>query len=247
MTTIKAMILAAGRGERMRPLTDVTPKPLLKVGGKALIDWHVEALARGGFTGLVINTAWLAQAVESHFLDHSGRWRATSGHEALSISYSHEASDFGEALETAGGIARALPLLSDIFWVLAADVYMPGFAFLPADVARFAASDKLAHLWLVPNPVHNLKGDFGLSSDGLALNLAADAAAPRYTFSTVGLYRKAFFDSLPAGNPQGLKAPLAPLLRQAMDNQKVSATLYTGAWTDVGTPARLAELNQPSN
>ncbi len=247
MTDIKAMILAAGRGERMRPLTDVTPKPLLKVGGKALIDWHVEALARGGFTGLVINTAWLAEAIESHFSDHLGQWRATSGHEVLSISYSHEASDFGEALETAGGIARALPLLSDIFWVLAADVYMPGFAFLPADVARFAASDKLAHLWLVPNPVHNLKGDFGLSSDGLALNLAADAAAPRYTFSTVGLYRKAFFDSLPAGNPQGLKAPLAPLLRRAMDNQKVSATLYTRAWTDVGTPARLAELNQPSN
>ena len=247
MTDIKAMILAAGRGERMRPLTDVTPKPLLKVGGKALIDWHVEALALGGFTGLIINTAWLANAVERHFSDHLSRWRSTSGPAALSISYSHEALDFGDALETAGGIARALPLLSDIFWVLAADVYMPGFAFLPADVARFAASDKLAHVWLVPNPVHNLKGDFGLSSDGLALNLAPDATAARYTFSTVGLYRKAFFDSLPTGNPQGLKAPLAPLLRQAMDNQHVSATLYTGAWTDVGTPARLAELNQLSD
>ena len=247
MTNIKAMILAAGRGERMRPLTDTTPKPLLKVRGKALIDWHVEALALGGFTELVINTAWLANAVKSHFLDHSGLQRPFNQRELLSISYSHEASDFGEALETAGGIARALPLLSDIFWVLAADVYTPGFAFQPADVARFAASDKLAHLWLVPNPAHNVKGDFGLSDKGLALNLAADSSAQRYTFSTVGLYRKAFFNSLPAGNPQGIKAPLAPLLRQAMDNQQVSATLYTGAWTDVGTPARLAELNLTSD
>lgn len=247
MSNTKAMILAAGRGERMRPLTDTTPKPLLAVRDKALIDWHIEALARGGFKELVINTAWLAQAIESHFSDHSGLLRPVDGHSLLSISYSHEAADFGGALETAGGIARALPLLSDIFWVLAADVYMPGFAFLPADVARFAASDKLAHLWLVPNPAHNPKGDFGLSADGLALNLAADSSAPRYTFSTIGLYRKAFFDSLPAGNPQGIKAPLAALLRQAMDNQQVSATLYTGAWTDVGTPARLAELNQTSD
>ena len=247
MTNIKAMILAAGRGERMRPLTDITPKPLLQVAGKALIDRHVEALAIGGFTGLVINTAWLANAVETHFSDLLSLQRNIYGHSALSISYSHEARDFGDALETAGGIARALPLLGDIFWVLAADVYMPGFAFLPADVARFAASDKLAHLWLVPNPKHNAKGDFGLSSDGLALNLAADSSAPRYTFSTIGLYRKRFFDSLPAGNPQGIKAPLAPLLRRAMDNQQVSATLYTGAWTDVGTPARLAELNSTSD
>ena len=245
--TASALILAAGRGERMRPLTDITPKPLLQVAGKALIDWHVEALAIGGFTGLVINTAWLANAVETHFSDLLSRQRNIYEHSALSISYSHEARDFGDALETAGGIARALPLLGDIFWVLAADVYMPGFAFLPADVARFAASDKLAHLWLVPNPEHNAKGDFGLSSDGLALNLAAESSAQRYTFSTIGLYRKKFFDSLPAGNPQGIKAPLAPLLRRAMDNRQVSATLYTGAWTDVGTPARLAELNSTSD
>ena len=247
MTCTSAMILAAGRGERMRPLTDTTPKPLLAVRGKPLIDWHVEALAMGGFTRLVINTAWLARSIESHFSDHLAAQRNVGEPDPLSISYSHEAADFGDALETAGGVARALPLLSDIFWVLAADVYTPGFAFLQADVERFAASDKLAHLWLVANPAHNPRGDFGLSADGLALNVPADGIEPRYTFSTIALYRKAFFDNLPAGNPQGVKAPLAPLLRRAMDNRQVSATLYAGAWTDVGTPARLAELNLTSD
>jgi MurNAc alpha-1-phosphate uridylyltransferase len=102
----------------------------------------------------------------------------------------------------------------------------------------------LAHLWLVANPAHNLKGDFGLSADGLALNLPAGSQQPRYTFSTIALYRKAFFDALPFGNPQGIKVALAPLLRSAMDNRQVSAELYTGDWTDVGTPERLAELNR---
>ncbi len=237
---IKAMILAAGRGERMRPLTDSTPKPLLKVRGKALIDWQAEALARGGFRELVINTAWLGAQISGHFGTLSNEY----GHSLLSISYSHEGADFGGALETAGGIARALPLLGDVFWVLAGDVFVPGFEFSQAAVSRFVAGSKLAHLWLVPNPAHNPRGDFGLSAGGLALNLPADADAPRYTYSTIGLYRRALFDALSFGNPQGLAAPLAPLLRQAMDRQQVSAELYEGAWTDVGTPARLAELNQ---
>ena len=237
---IKAMILAAGRGERMRPLTDTCPKPLLRVRGKALLDWHVEALARGGFHELVINTAWLGKQIEDHF----GRLRKRDVRELLSISYSHEGADFGGALETAGGIARALPLLDDVFWVLAGDVFVPGFEFSPAAVSRFEAGGRLAHLWLVPNPAHNPRGDFGLGADGLALNLAADDPAPRQTYSTIGLYRRAFFDSLPAGNPHGMKAALAPLLRAAMDCRQVSAELYRGEWTDVGTPARLAELNQ---
>lgn len=237
---VKAMILVAGRGERMRPLTDSCPKPLLKVRGKALIDWHAEALARGGFHELVINTAWLGAQISSHF----DLFRKQDGREQLSFSYSHEGADFGGALETAGGIARALPLLGEVFWVLAGDVFVPGFEFSQAAVSRFAASGKLAHLWLVPNPAHNPRGDFGLSADGLALNLAADAPAPRHTYSTIGLYRRALFDTLPFGNPQGLSAALAPLLRLAMDRQQVSAELYEGAWTDVGTPARLAELNQ---
>ena len=235
----KVLILAAGRGERMRPLTDSIPKPLLSVRGKALIDWHAEALARGGFTDLVINTAWLGEQISSHFAPQPNQ----NIHRLLSISYSHEGVDFGGALETAGGIARALPLLGDVFWVLAGDVFVPGFAFLQSAVDRFEASGKLAHVWLVPNPGHNLKGDFDLGADGLALNLPADAPGPRFTFSTIGLYRKEFFQDLPFGNPQGIKAPLAPLLRAAMDNQQVSAELYSGAWTDVGTPARLRELN----
>jgi len=247
--TIQAMILAAGRGERMRPLTDTTPKPLLSVRGKPLIDWHVEALARGGFTSLVINTAWLGAQIEAHFSSyssHSGLQPNERLREALSISYSHEGTDFGGALETAGGIARALPLLGDVFWVLAGDVFVPGFAFSQAAVDRFSASGKLAHLWLVPNPPHNPAGDFGLSAEGLALNLAAHATGARLTFSTLALYRRALFDTLPFGNPMGAKAPLAPLLRRAMDNGQVSAELYRGAWTDVGTPARLSELNETS-
>ena len=249
--TATAMILAAGRGERMRPLTDTTPKPLLHVQGQALIDWHVLALARGGNTRLVVNTAWLGEQLTAHlnqrFLHQNTATPAVLLPEKLSFSYSHEGRDFGEALETAGGIARALPLLGEVFWVLAGDVFMPGFEFAPAAVARFMASGQLAHLWLVPNPAHNPAGDFGLSADGLALSLPKDstqpAAQPRYTFSTVALYRRAFFDALPFGNPDGIKAPLAPLLRAAMENGQVSAELYTGDWTDVGTPARLSELN----
>jgi N-acetyl-alpha-D-muramate 1-phosphate uridylyltransferase len=254
--TIKAMILAAGRGERMRPLTDTCPKPLLEVRGKALIDWHVEALSHGGVTEFVVNTAWLGEQIEAHL---RSRFSAPSSSESsnqiglqppnnerqpLSFSYSHEGVDFGGALETAGGIARALPLLGDVFWVLAGDVFVPGFEFSPAAVDRFTASGKLAHLWLVPNPTHNAKGDFGLSDDGLALNLPRTSLAPQFTFSTIALYRKEFFDALPFGNPAGVKAPLAPLLRGAMDNGLVSAELSSGAWTDVGTPARLAELNE---
>ena len=234
------MILAAGRGERMRPLTDDCPKPLLQVRGKALIDWHVEALARGGVHELVINTAWLGEQISSH-LD---RLSNTGGREKLSFSYSHEGEDFGYALETAGGIARALPLLGDVFWLLAADVFVPGFEFSAEAADRFIAGDKLAHLWLVHNPAHNPRGDFGLGADDLALNLAADDATPRHTYSTIGLYRRELFDSLPFGNSPGLAVALAPLLRAAMDRRQVSAELYLGAWTDVGTPERLAELNQ---
>ena len=241
---MKAMILAAGRGERMRPLTDHTPKPLLPVRGKPLIAWHVEALARGGFTDLVVNTAWLGEQIPACLSSSLGLNGSKDEGQALSFFYSHEGRDFGGALETAGGITRALPQLGEVFWVLAGDVFVPGFEFLQHDVERFVASNKLAHLWLVPNPEHNLGGDFGLGEDGLALNLPAGSSQQRYTFSTIALYRQAFFKDLPFGNPQGLKAPLAPLLRLAMDNQQISAQLYQGAWTDVGTPERLAELNQ---
>lgn len=263
--TTQALILAAGRGERMRPLTDHTPKPLLAVRGKALMHWAMEALARGGFTELVVNTAWLEEQISAHFgseisiqpvcllpdsLLKSEQSKDTEGPRTTArIRYSHEGRDFGGALETAGGIARALPLLGDsaagdVFWVLAGDVFAPDFVFSPEAVARFKASDKLAHLWLVPNPEHNPKGDFGLQADGLALNEAPE----QYTFSTIALYRPSLFlppfCDIPAGNPGGIKAALAPLLRKAMAQKRVSAQLYTGVWTDVGTPERLAQINQ---
>ncbi|MCE3270330.1 MAG: nucleotidyltransferase-like protein [Ramlibacter sp.] len=225
------MILAAGRGERMRPLTDTCPKPLLPLKGKPLMGYHLDAFGHGGFRDVVVNTAWLGEQIEDHY-----------GHETpegVRIVYSHEGKDFGGALETAGGIARALPLLDEVFWIVAGDVYMPKFLFTRAAYDRFAAGGKLAHLFLVPNPEHNPKGDFGLGDDGLALN----QAEMRYTYSTTALFRRAFFDGLPAGNPQGLKVALAPLLRQAMDRGQVSAELYHGPWTDVGTPQRLASLD----
>jgi len=244
-----AFLLAAGRGERMRPLTDVCPKPMLAVRGKPLMQWAMEGLQRGGVQQLLVNTDWLGAQIPQHF----GDVLATPGLAPLCIRYSHEGVDFGGALETAGGIVRALPQLEEVFWVAAGDVFAPEFEFSSHVLAHFKASPQLAHLWLVPNPAHNLGGDFGVSSDGLALNLpkladpAAMGNAPRYTFSTIALYKRAFFEAawcdIAAGNPLGVKAPLAPMLRAAMDNHAVSASFYTGAWTDVGTPQRLAELN----
>ena len=248
----RALILAAGRGERMRPLTDTCPKPLLAVHGRPLLQWWVDALTQGGVAEIVINTAWLGEKIEDYF----GRQRTPDKREQLSnqeftgLRFSAEGRDFGYALETAGGIARALPLLApradSVFWVLAGDIFAPDFA-ISADAAqRFAASGRLAHLWLVPNPAHKPQGDFAVGADGEALNDAPPGGA-RHTFSTIALYRRALFeppwcDILP-GNPQGTAAPLAPLLRKAIAAGRVSAELYTGAWTDVGTPERLAQLN----
>ena len=268
---VSAMLLAAGRGERMRPLTDHTPKPLLTVQGKPLMQWHLEALARGGFDNVVVNTAWLGEQISQTFKSDlslkppSNITIALSNTEHAShtvhIQYSHEGRDFGGALETTGGIVRALPLLcpaqaNGVFWVLAGDVFAPDFVFRQADVDRFVASGKLAHLWLVPNPTHNPRGDFGLALNpdsttgvGLAMNLPADSTEPRYTYSTIGLYRAALFArpwcDIPSGNQQGVKAALVHQLRAGMDQQKITAQLYTGRWTDVGTPERLAQLNAP--
>ncbi len=237
------MVLAAGRGERMRPLTDHTPKPLLEVHGKPLMQWPIEAMTRAGFCNVVVNTDWLGDQIAQRF----GSRPAFEGIGTASIAYSDEGRDFGGALETAGGIVRALPLLGDVFWVAAGDVFAPEFAFTRQAFDRFVASDKLAHLWLVPNPAHNPKGDFGIAPDGRALSRAVGQGTT-YTFSTIALYRAALFAppycDIPFGNPAGVKAPLAPILRAAMDNDQVSAELYTGPWTDVGTPERLALLNR---
>jgi MurNAc alpha-1-phosphate uridylyltransferase len=194
----------------------------------------------------VINTAWLGALIEAQF--GSSFYAAACSPEPMQLDYSREGEDFGQALETAGGISRALPLLGEVFWVMASDIYAPDFVFDPQAVQRFLNSDMLAHIWLVPNPEHNPAGDFGLETQsGLALNTPKGSGQPRFTFSTVGLYRRALFlppwCDTPPGNPQGTRAALAPLLRTAMDQQRVSAALYTGAWTDVGTPERLALLN----
>ena len=243
---IAALLLAAGRGERMRPLTDHSPKPLLTVQGKSLLQWRMETLLRGGFHSAVINTDWLGEQIEAQF--GSSFCAPACSPKPLQLDYSREGQDFGQALETAGGISRALPKLGEVFWVMASDIYAPDFVLDVQDVRRFLASDRLAHIWLVPNPEHNPSGDFGLDShSGLALNIPKGSGQPRFTFSTVGLYRRELFIppwcDTPPGNPQGLRAALAPLLRAAMDQHRVSAALYTGAWTDVGTPERLALLN----
>ena len=261
----QAIILAAGRGERMRPLTDTCPKPLLQVHGKPLMQWHMQALLTGGFANMLVNTAWLGEKIEQHFqnlfnaqnspkplqnvrkqLLNSEQIQAGELHN-LHLTYSHEGQDFGGALETAGGICRALPQLSDVFWVVAGDVYCPSFTFSRAAYDQFAASNKLAHLWLVPNPPHNLRGDFGLSAAGLAQNLPKDAGHSLHTYSTIGLYKHAFFAppfcAIPTGNAKGEKAPLAPMLRAAMDAGLVSAEIFAPEWADVGTPERLTQLN----
>ncbi len=245
----------------MRPLTDHTPKPLLEVRGQPLMQWAMQALAAGGFTELVANTAWLGAQISDHFGAHfdikpayllpeqlSKNEQNTVGFREVNIRYSHEGRDFGGALETAGGIVRALPMLcdsaaDDVFWVLAGDVFAPDFVFSQAAVDLFKASGKLAHIWLVPNPEHNTKGDFGLQADGLVVNDVPE----KYTFSTIALYRKSLFSmpycDIPVGNPDGVKAALAPLLRKAIAAEKVSGELYTGTWTDVGTPERLSQIN----
>ncbi len=226
-----AMILAAGRGERMRPLTDHTPKPLLAAGGRPLIVWHIERLRAAGFSHIVINHAHLGQRIE----DALGNGAAFG----VSIEYSRELS----ALETAGGIATALPLIEeDVFPVLNGDIYCEyDFVQLAAPLARLVQGHDRAHLVLVDNPPHHPKGDFVLEG-GRAVN-ADTPLTPhpaRLTFSGIGVYHRALFAHMPAGE----KAPLAPLLRLAIDAGRVSGEHYAGRWVDVGTPARLATLDQ---
>ena len=254
----QAMILAAGRGERMRPLTDHTRKPLLRVQGKPLLQWHSDALAAGGFVRQLINTAWLHEQMTafisdqfSHFEPPKLPGQLSKKDESLArfVGLSNEQADFGHALETLGGIVRALPRLDDIFWVVAGAIYAPDFVFSPENYAAFAASPALAHVFLVPNPEHNSRGDFCIHADGRLRTVDAVAeGASTYTFSTIALYKKAFFTQpwceIPSGNPKGLAAPLAPLLRHAASQDLISASVYRGLWVDVGTPERLAALNE---
>ena len=217
---MKAMILAAGRGERMRPLTDNVPKPLLLVAGKPLIQWHIEALQGAGITDIVINHAWLGQQIEDTLGD--------GAQFGVRIRYSAE-GDTG--LETGGGIFRALPLLTDAentapFLVVNADVVTNiDFRQLPKQIAG------LAHLVMVPNPAHHPQGDFALQDGNIT-----DSEDSRFTFSGIGVYHPQLFSQCEDGI-----FPLAPLLRQAMQRGRVSGECYSGMWCDVGTPARLSE------
>ncbi|MEW5904859.1 MAG: N-acetylmuramate alpha-1-phosphate uridylyltransferase MurU [Pseudomonadota bacterium] len=227
---MRAMILAAGRGERMRPLTDHTPKPLLPAGGKSLIVWHIERLVAAGITDLVINHAHLGLQIEQALGDGS-RYDAR-------IRYSDE----GAALETAGGIAYALHLLGDEpFAVVNGDVYCDyHFAHLPQRAALLANSDDLAHLVLVDNPEHNPKGDFCLAGDRIVTTpQIPDTKSRILTFSGIGLYKPALFASIPRGS----KAPLAPLLRTQIAQGRISGEHHRGLWMDIGTPQRLEALD----
>lgn len=225
---LRAIVLAAGRGERMRPLTDRTPKPLLVVRGRRLIEWHLLALAAGGVREVVVNTAWLGEQFP-HVLGDGARY-------GLSIRYSEEGRDHGGALETAGGIAKALPWLGDAFWVVSGDVYTPGFRFDAEVGARFAAGTDLARLWLVPNAPHHPRGDFAVV-DGRA----RAGPPPLRTWASLGLFRAALFEGLAPGS----RAALRPLLDAAIAADRIAAEAWDGPWTDVGTPERLAALNGP--
>ena len=232
----KAMILAAGRGDRMRPLTDHTPKPLLPVNGKPLIVWHIEALARGGVREIVVNTAWLEDQIVAALGD-GARWGVT-------IRYSLEGRDHGGALETAGGIAKALPLLAahadDAFWLVSGDIYAPQFDFDAAVAERFARGAAQAHLWLVTNPSYHRQGDFGLAADGHGL---ADAPGPdgrRWTYANLALCRA----SLCTHIVPGTRVALGPLLFEGMRQRAITAEVWHGPWENVGTPAQLQTLNE---
>jgi N-acetyl-alpha-D-muramate 1-phosphate uridylyltransferase len=220
---MRAMILAAGRGERMRPLTDHTPKSLLPVGGKPLIEWHLDKLAGAGCRDVVINHAWLGEQIEARIGDGT-RF-------GLSVRYSAE----GEALETAGGVAKALALLGEApFLVVNADIFTSvDYAALLTRRPALAEST-LAHLVLVSNPEHNPRGDFSLVSGRVG-----DTGSGRLTFSGIGIYQPELFCAIQPGT----KAPLAPLLRAAMGAGQVSGEFFGGLWLDVGTPQRLAQVD----
>lgn len=217
---MKAMILAAGRGERMRPLTDYTPKPLLKVGGKPLIVWHIERLVGAGFTDLIINHAHLGQQIEEALGD-GAQW-------GVHIQYSPELT----ALETAGGIAKALPLLGNApFLVVNGDVFTEiDFASLQTALVE----PNLAHLVMVDNPSQHPQGDFALNN-GHVLSVGEQ----KLTFSGIGVYSPELFRDVVRGEP----AKLAPLLKQAMTQNQVSGQHYSGIWHDIGTPERLSALD----
>ena len=221
---MKAMILAAGRGERLRPLTATTPKPLVEVGGTTLLGRHLERLARAGFTQAVINVSHLAAKIVEYFGDGK-RY-------GLAIAWSHEA----EPLETAGGIALARALLGpEPFLLVNADIWCD-YDF--SGLRGLNLDGRLSHLILVPNPAQHPAGDFSLDN-----GIVGNAPAPRYTYAGIAVLAPRLVDGIGAGQ----KAQLAPLWRAAAERGAVSGELYTGHWSDVGTPERLTELETRLN
>jgi len=225
---MKALILAAGRGERMRPLSDRTPKPLLPVRGKPLIAWHLEALARAGVHEIVINTAWLEEQFPATLGD-GARW-------GVALHYSREGRDHGGALETAGGIAKALPLLGEVFWVVSGDIWAPGFPFSPAEAEAFAASGALGQLWFVENRPWHPAGDFGLEADGQV----SREARPRLTYANLALFRASLFGDIVPGT----RLPLRPMFEAAIDRRALLGRRWEGAWDNLGTPEQLQALDK---
>ncbi len=223
---MKALILAAGRGERMRPLSDHTPKPLLEVGGRKLIEWHLEALARAGVRDVVINTAWLEEQFPAALGDGS-RY-------GVRITYSFEGRDHGRALETAGGITKALPLLGDVFWIVSGDIYAPEFSFERADVDDFIASGALGQLWFVPNEPWHPGGDFGIDARGHANR----EAEPKLTYANFALFRADLFRDIAAGT----KLTMRPKLEEALDRDALLGKVWDKVWFNIGTPEQLASL-----
>ena len=221
---MRAMILAAGRGERMRPLTDHTPKPLLQVGGKPLIVWQIERLVRAGITELVINHAHLGAQIEAVLGDGS-RFGA-------SICYSPE----NQALETAGGVANALPLLGPApFLVVSADIYVECDYRLLASRITDLEDGTLAYLWMVDNPAWHARGDFALIGDKLQLE-----GETRLTYSNLGLFHPDFFAEVVPGT----KFPMLPLFRKAIAAERIKAARFNGLWDNIGTPSQLNALDR---
>ncbi|GAB4038218.1 MAG: nucleotidyltransferase family protein [Rubrivivax sp.] len=216
----QALILAAGRGERLRPHTDLCPKPLLPVRGQPLIVWHLQALAAAGVREVVVNTAWLEDRFPAALGD-GARW-------GLKLHYSMEGRDHGGALETAGGIAKALPRLDEVFWVVSGDVFVPGFPFRGT-----LRADRHCHLWMVPNAPHHPQGDFGIAPDGRLVH-----EPPRLTWASLGLFRRAMFE----GIAPGTKLPLRPVIDNEIAAGRAGGERWDGAWTDVGTEARWRAL-----
>ncbi len=221
---MKAILLSAGRGARLRPLTDHTAKPLVQAAGRSLIEYHLDNLARAGIRDIVINTCWMADKIVDQLGDGSNY--------GVQIQYSHEI----KALETAGGIARALPLLGDGFFiVISADIWCD----FPLAALTIPDRGLLAHLIMVANPDHNVTGDFDLQQNTL---VRGSSNAAGLTYTGIGVYHTSLFEHLRTD-----RVPLREILDSAIDNSVISGTLHQGAWFDVGTPERLSQLESYLN